>query len=154
MDDEREGSSVIVTMALTKDTEDELTVRYVDRETGRRPLVAGGLVLSKSALPGPPPPLISVTLRWEPVAASSTESHTAVRPLSTETVSSWQANVKPGDRLTVIKSRGAGVKSPPEWLKQYVGKTGTVLWTTADGAMLDIDGSASWFSYQELKPGA
>ena len=53
--------------------------------------------------------------------------------------------------VEVMKSRVSGVKSPPEWLEQIVGRTGIVLWTTADGAMVDLDADTAWFSYDELQ---
>ena len=154
MDDEREDTAVNVPITLIKESEDELIVRYAEKDAGDDPLLAAGLVLRRSALPDPPPSLLRATLRWEEGVAASDTALAAGGYVSLESVGSWRDEVKPGDRQTIIKSRGASVKSPPEWLEQYVGKTGVVLWTTADGAMLDIGGKASWFSYQELTPRA
>jgi hypothetical protein len=36
-------------------------------------------------------------------------------------------------------------------LAQYLGKTGVVLWTTDDGAMVQLAGGATWFPYEELE---
>jgi hypothetical protein len=153
-DDKREDTAMNVALTLVKESEEELTVGYAEMDTGENPLLAEGLVLRRSALPDPPPQLMHILLRWEQDAtASGTIPAEAEYPLP-RGATSWRDEVKVGDHLTVIKSRSAGVKSPPEWLEQYVGRTGVVLWTTADGAMLDIDGKASWFSYQELKRGA
>jgi hypothetical protein len=53
--------------------------------------------------------------------------------------------------VRVIKSRTAGVKSPPEWLGQHLGKSGVVLWVTLGGANVDFGSEAVWFSYDELE---
>jgi hypothetical protein len=150
MDDRPEDIAVNLSVSLKKDAEDESTIHYSgDGLTGNL-LLAGGLALKRSALPEPPPVHITATLRWElhtPIAQTAPAT-----PGPARVVTPWPAAVKPGDLLTVIKSQSSGVKSPPEWLDQYVGRTGRVLWTTPDGAMLDLDGKASWFSFQELQP--
>jgi hypothetical protein len=52
--------------------------------------------------------------------------------------------------VTIVKNTRAGAKYPPEWLEQYLGRTGKVLWTTTGGAMVKLDDEATWFSYAEL----
>ena len=53
--------------------------------------------------------------------------------------------------MIIVKNRLAGIHQPPEWLEQYLGRTGTVLWTTAGGAMVKLDNEATWFPYAELE---
>jgi hypothetical protein len=55
-----------------------------------------------------------------------------------------------GDQAKIVKNALAGTKYPPEWLEQYLGRTGKVLWTTAGGAMVELDHEATWFPYAEL----
>jgi hypothetical protein len=53
--------------------------------------------------------------------------------------------------VKIVKSRVSGVKNPPVWLEQHLGKTGVVLWTTGDGADVDLGGEAVWFAFDELE---
>ena len=140
-----------VAITLVKESEDELIVRYAEKNTRGNPLLSNGLVLRRSALPDPPPALVHATLVWEQDAAATDAGRTSARHASPQVVSPWQDEVKAGDHLTIVKSRSAGVRSPPEWLEQYVGRTGIVLWTTTDGAMVDLKTDTAWFSYEELE---
>jgi hypothetical protein len=136
---------------------DAATVRYSDLRGGAGGLLAEAVVLKASALPDPPPDEIRVTVDWVEAAAGpgrrAGQSGTA--PADTGEPASPRSRprkVAQGERVEVVKSRVSGVKSPPEWLEQYVGRTGIVLWTTADGAMVDLDADTTWFSYAELEP--
>jgi hypothetical protein len=128
------------------------TVRYAGRRGGSGFLIAGEIVLESAALPDPPPDIIQLTIEWpearvraprppaeyvREAAAGPTE---ALRDLHT------------GDRVTVVKSRVAGAKNPPEWLEQYLGRSGRVVRVTAHGAEVDLDGDTTWFSFAELLP--
>jgi hypothetical protein len=53
--------------------------------------------------------------------------------------------------VTIVKNLLGGVASPPEWLEQFLGRTGTVLWTSESGAMVDLPDGASWFRHAELE---
>ncbi len=135
---------------------DVATVRYSDTRGGTGGLLAQAVVLKASALPDPPPDEIRVTVDW--VAAAAGPERQAVRPRTADADSAVPGGaharsrkIAQGDRVEVIKSRVSGVKNPPEWLEQYLGRTGTVLWTTADGAMVDLGTDATWFSYEELQ---
>jgi hypothetical protein len=61
------------------------------------------------------------------------------------------ASLSTGSKVTIIKNEMAGVNYPPEWLAQYLGNTGVVLWITHDGAMVQLAGGATWFPYAELR---
>ena len=59
--------------------------------------------------------------------------------------------LKVGDKVLIVKDRDSGVRYPPEWLEQFVGRTGRILWITADGAMVMLEDGATWFPYKELE---
>ena len=56
-----------------------------------------------------------------------------------------------GATVVIVKNRLAGIHQPPEWLEQYLGREGRILWTTAGGAMVQLDKQATWFPYAELE---
>ena len=58
--------------------------------------------------------------------------------------------LRKGATVRIVKNRTAGIHQPAEWLEQYMGREGTVLWTTAGGAMVKLDKEATWFPYAEL----
>lgn len=136
------------------DGREDATVRYSEGDTGG--LLAQAVALKASALPDPPPEEIHVTFDWVEVAAGSEPQAVLPRTASADIGAPVIAHTRPkkvaqGGRVEVVKSRVSGVKNPPEWLEQYVGRTGVVLWTTADGAMVDLDTDITWFSYEELE---
>ena len=138
--------SLSVTLKMESADPDE--VRYVDSFGGRDAFLAGPVVIRASDLPDPPPALLHIALTWyqAPVtagagSAGAKDGKTHAKP----------RKIAQGDRVEVIKSRVSGVKHPPEWLGQYVGRSGIVLWTTADGAMVDLKTDTTWFSYEELE---
>lgn len=103
------------------------------------------VLMPKGALPGPPPPSINIRLEI-PRSAGPLK---ASGPSRMETPT--QAPLRPGGQATIVKSRIAGAKYPPEWLEQFLGKTGTVLWVTDKGAMVRIGTDATWFAFAELE---
>jgi hypothetical protein len=136
---------------LKRDSADGTTVRYVDSYGGRDAFLAEAVVLRASDLPDPPPALLRITLSWyqAPAGADVQSAGLAGEPAG---AGIKHSNVQQGDRVEIVKSKVSGVKNPPVWLEQHLGKTGVVLWTTADGANVDLGGEAVWFAYDELKP--
>jgi hypothetical protein len=129
---------------------DQGTVYYVDSFGGAHAFLAGPVAISASDLPDPPPLLLHVSLSWyqAPVtegAGGAGPERAAPRPAAKG------RKIAAADRVEVVKSRVSGVKNPPEWLEQYVGRSGIVLWTTADGAMVDLGSDTTWFAYEELQ---
>jgi hypothetical protein len=138
--------TLITTLTLIHETED--SAHYAESPgEGRSPLL-GTVSVQKWALPRPTPSTIRLTL----------ESYEARRPSesrsSADTAHVADAGeyvLRKGAMVTIVKNRIAGVHQPPEWLEQYLGRKGTVLWTTAGGAMVKLDKEATWFPYAELK---
>jgi hypothetical protein len=133
----------------------DATVRYADVQGGAGGFLAQPIVLRAAALPNPAPDEIRVTFAWAEAAVRPPAERTKPAPAESGAPagpSTRGQKIAKGDRVEVIKSRVSRVKSPPEWLEQYVGRTGVVLWTTADGAMVDLGPDTAWFSYQELRP--
>jgi hypothetical protein len=142
---------MMISIRLIKKGEDERSVHYAVEDQVADPPLAGEIALSKSGLPDPPPPVVRLTLDWyQPPSATpqgdvpSDSGATARAKLA--------SRIQPATRAVVVKSRVSGPKHPPEWLEQFIGKTGVVLWTTHEGAMLDFDGKATWFAFDELEP--
>ncbi len=139
-----------LTLPFMLEQEDEETAIYEEQVEGGNPPVIGTISVQKSALSSPLPSVIRITLHFH-------EGGPALSDSSGLTVSGRAATgekaLEAGDEVTVVKSRLGKVTSPPEWLEQFLGKTGTVLWTTASGAMVDLSGSATWFAYAELERG-
>ncbi len=132
---------------MSRQGDDRITVRYalIDAESG---LVTDALELKASVLPDPPPELISVSIEWaddRPAEGGAPPERSVAAPNPVAA-----ASIRVGSRVEVIKSRISGVRNPPTWLEEYVGRTGIVLWTTADGAMVDLGQDITWFSYSEL----
>lgn len=134
-------------MVLALDEVRDTTVRYVERAEGK-PSIIGTLEIGRWALPETVPSQMRLTLEFHREAQASAEG-TAVA--TSETTEASQASLSTGDKVTIVKNRLAGIKYPPEWLAEYLGKTGVVLWTTLHGAMVQLAGGATWFSYEELK---
>ena len=135
----------------------EATVRYADVRGGTGGLLAQAVVLRASALPDPPPDEIHITVDWAEVAARPGRRQRGCGPRRPIRARRWARAPGGGSPKRATASRWSRAeyrasKNPPEWLEQFVGRTGIVLWTTADGAMLDLDGETAWFSYEELVP--
>jgi hypothetical protein len=130
---------------------DEATVRYTETERGSGGLLADAVTFRAAVLPDPPPATIRVTFDW--IQTRTTEHRTAAERVVPGPPSQGPVagGFKPGAMVKVVKSRVSGVKNPPEWLEQHLGKIGVVLWTTAGGANVDLGGEAVWFAYDELE---
>ena len=120
---------------------------YVEEPAGENPLVLGTLSLEDKMLPRPAPAVIEVTVEFvreaePPAPAAETPFFIPPPPEA----------LKTGDKVTIIKDRTSGIRYPPEWLEQYLGRTGRILWTTPGGAMVKLDKGATWFPYTELEP--
>jgi hypothetical protein len=135
---------MILSATLKRATVDGGTARYIDSYGGEHSFLSEALVVKTTDLPDPPPALLRVELSWyqEPrvVAEAGAGPERTGYPL-----------VAQGDVVRVIKSRTTGVRNPPEWLEQHIGKTGVVLWVTLGGANVEMGGEAVWFSYDELE---
>ena len=137
---------VVVVLALDEVT--ETSVRYHE-ETEGRPQIIGTLDIERGALPETVPPEIRVTLEFpkeRPAISGEKGASTPAREVPSK------ASLSVGAKVTIVKNTMAGAKYPPEWLVQYLGRTGIVLWTTIDGAMVRLGEEATWFSYAELQP--
>jgi hypothetical protein len=137
-----------LTLPFILKQQDEQTATYEEEvQSGTSPVI-GSLSVRKSALSPHPPSVMRVAL-----------SYGAARPAPTHPpgvdVPRWadfdEKPLEAKERVTVVKNRHGTLASPPEWLQQYVGQTGAVLWTTPSGAMVDLSGSATWFPYAELE---
>jgi len=138
--------TLVTTLTLIHETED--SAHYAESPGEDRYPLLGTVSVQKWALPRPTPSRIRLTL----------ESYEAKRPskshLSAETAhldDQGEDVLRKGAAVTIVKNRTAGLHQPPEWLEQYLGRKGTVLWTTAGGAMVKLDKEATWFPYAELK---
>jgi hypothetical protein len=120
---------------------------YEERAAEGHPPVIGTLCIQRWALPQPLPSSLRVSLSFfgaDHPFAPSAETQPGRRPAGKNQVTA-------GKSVTVIKNAAATMQQAPEWLEQYLGRTGTVLWTAADGAMVKFDDSATWFTYAELQ---
>lgn len=138
--------TLVTTLTLIHETED--SAHYAESPGEDRYPLLGTVSVQKWALPRPTPSSIRLTL----------ESYEAKRPsksqLSADTAhldDQGEDVLRKGAAVTIVKNRTAGLHQPPEWLEQYLGRQGTVLWTTAGGAMVKLDKEATWFPYAELK---
>lgn len=137
--------TLVTTLTLVHETED--SARYAESPGDDRYPLLGTVSVQKWALPRPTPSTIRLTL----------EAYEAERPSSSRPGVGAASRVGPDDdvlrkgaTVKIVKNRNAGVHQPPEWLEQYLGREGTVLWTTAGGAMVKLEKEATWFPYAEL----
>jgi hypothetical protein len=138
--------TLITTLTLAHDTGGR--VLYLERPTaGNRPVI-GSLAIESWALPKPTPSAIRVTVESYEVARPG---HPPAQPETARAEAMPTEMLKRGDRVTIVKNALAGAKYPPEWLQQYLGRTGKVLWTTTGGAVIELDNEATWFPYAELE---
>jgi hypothetical protein len=131
--------ALMATFALSGEAEGK--AHYAEIPGGDRPAIVGTLSINLESLPKPPPPLLRISLYFYDNAARGDVSGA----LPTRRV------LKAGDQVTIVKNSQAGTRYPPEWLEQYLGHAGRILWTTADGAMVALGDSATWFPYAELE---
>jgi hypothetical protein len=136
--------TLIATLTLAQETDGG--AQYVEAPRGEHPPVLGTLSVESWVLPKPTPSAIRVTVEFY----DATRPRTAT-PDANRVAGAADEALKEGDKVTVVKNVRAGTKYPPEWLEQYLGQTGKVLWTTAGGAMIRLGDDASWFSYAELR---
>ena len=141
---------MILSATLKMESVDGAAVRYVDSYGGKHSFLSEAIVIKAADLPDPPPALLRVSLSWYQAPRAVEGQGTGEDRTPAATVAKPK-RIAQGDRVEVIKSRVSGVKNPPEWLEQYVGRTGIVLWTTTDGAMVDLKTDTAWFSYEELE---
>jgi hypothetical protein len=98
-----------------------------------------------SSLPEPAPPSIEIALNFQLSPSLAPPPGPPARtPLRPELP-------KEGEEVVVIKSAIDSVLSPPEWLEQYLGKTGRVVWVTETGAEVELDTGVTWFPNTELR---
>ena len=138
--------TLITTLTLTDETDSE--AHYAEKLGEDGSPLLGTVSVQKWALPKPTPSTVRVVLDfYETVRPSSSRpaADVAHRPYAAEGV------LRLGATVIVVKNRLSGIHQPPEWLEQYLGRTGTVLWTTAGGAMVKLDNEATWFPYAELE---
>jgi hypothetical protein len=137
--------TLTTTLTLIHETED--SAHYAERSGQDSYPLLGTISLQKRALPTPTPAEIRVTL--EP-----TEPEQQPRPRPSAELArrllEAEGIIEEGSIVTIVKNRLAGMNQPPEWLEEYLGRKGTVLWTAAGGAMVKLGGEATWFPYAEL----
>ena len=138
--------TLLTTLILVHET--EACAYYAESpDTDRSPLL-GTVTVQKWALPSPTPTAVRVNLE----AYEAEQPSGFDRPADTARHAGMAEDVlQKGATVTVVKNRLAGIHQPPEWLEQYLGRKGTVLWTTAGGAMVKLDNQATWFPYAELQ---
>jgi len=131
--------ALMATFALSGETEGK--AHYAEIPGGDRPAIVGTISIDSQTLPKPTPPLLRISLYfYDNAARSDISGEPPARRV-----------LKAGDEVTIVKNSQAGTRYPPEWLEQYLGHSGHVLWTTADGAMVALGRSATWFPYAELE---
>ncbi len=141
--------TLIANLILVHETKD--AAHYAERPDDEQYPLLGTVSVQKWALPTPTPSNIRLALESyeieRPSEAAAGAGPEGVGKRADEDVSALHK----GAAVEIVKNRLAGIHQPPEWLEQYLGRTGTVLWTTAGGAMVKLDDEASWFPYAELK---
>jgi hypothetical protein len=121
---------------------------YLERPVGGRHPAVGSLSIEAWALPKPIPSAIRVTVESFEVMRPD---HPQAAAETAQGAPTPEETLKSGDTVTIVKNTLAGTKYPAEWLQQYLGRTGDILWTTAGGATVELDHEATWFPYAELK---
>lgn len=119
---------------------------YAEETADDRTPVVGSVSIDSMALPSPPPGVIEMSL-----AFSSAGAEPAPRADLSRFIPPPRDVLKVGDKVKIIKDRDSGIRYPPEWLEQYLGRIGRILWTTAGGAMVKLERGATWFPYNELE---
>lgn len=138
---------MVLSIVLVLDEVTDTSVRYVE-QTGGKPPIIGTLDIERWALPEQVPSEMRVTLEFPREGRTIGEG---TRAATSERPAASRASLSAGSKVTIVKNTMAGIKYPPEWLAQYLGKSGVVLWTTNDGAMVQLAGGATWFLYAELE---
>jgi hypothetical protein len=143
--------TLVTTLTLVYETKDN--AHYAESPDADETSLLGTLSIQKWALPRPAPSTIRLTL--EPYELERPTP--AVRPRGAAastgaraTADATTSALRKGATVEIVKNRLAGIHQPPEWLEQYLGRRGTVLWTTVGGAMVKLESGATWFPYAEL----
>ncbi|OFW60056.1 MAG: hypothetical protein A2133_10235 [Actinobacteria bacterium RBG_16_64_13] len=137
--------TLITTLTLIHETED--SAHYAEGPDEDRYPLLGTVSVHKWALPRPTPTAIRLTLEAYEAECPSPSTRTAEEARRIHEAADV---LEQGATVVIVKNRLAGIRQPPEWLEQYLGRKGTVLWTTAGGAMVKLDKEATWFPYAEL----
>jgi hypothetical protein len=120
-------------------------VHYVEQPAGKHAPVLGTISIESEAVPSPPPQAVEVVLEFHRA------QQTVPTPEAGRFIPGPTETFQIGDTVKIIKDRKSGTRYPPEWLEQYLGRTGRILWTTPDGAMVMFEAGATWFPYRELE---
>jgi hypothetical protein len=142
--------TLITTLTLVHETEQ--AAHYAEHPGDDECPLLGTLTVQKWALPKPTPSTLRLVLE----SYETKQPHSAVPASGAAAGAAAGAGedmsaLRKGARVEIVKNRLASIHQPPEWLEQYLGRTGIVLWTTAGGAMVKLDDEATWFPYAELK---
>jgi hypothetical protein len=138
--------TLICTLTLVHETED--SAYYAESPALEGAVLLGALTVRKWGLPQPTPTALRLTLESyeaEKPSRAAAGIPKKRRVLEAETL------FREGATVVIVKNRLAGIHQPPEWLEQYLGHEGRILWTTAGGAMVQLDKQATWFPYAELE---
>ena len=138
--------TLLTTLTLVHETEE--SAYYAESPGADRCPLLGTVTVQKWALPQPTPTAVRLNLEAYEADQPSPPPPSAA---ATRHIAETEGVLRKGAKVTVVKNRLAGIHQPPEWLEQYLGRKGTVLWTTAGGAMVKLDDQATWFPYAELR---
>jgi hypothetical protein len=138
--------TLITNLILISETEE--SAHYAESPGKDQYPLLGTVSVHKWALPQPAPTAVRITLEPYEVTQPSV-SHPPADAVHRTCAD--EALLREEAKVTIVKNRLARINQPPEWLEQYLGRTGTVLWTTAGGAMVKLDDEATWFPYAELR---
>jgi hypothetical protein len=136
--------AITVRLHLLGDTDGR--THYAEETADDQTPVVGSVSIDSAALPSPAPPVIEMSLGFAEVAAEQAPKADLSRFIPPP-----RDALKVSDKVKIIKDRDSGIRYPPEWLEQYLGRTGRILWTTAGGAMVKLERGATWFPYNELE---
>ncbi len=113
---------MVLSVVLSLDEVTDDVVRYIE-QTGGKPPILGSVAIGRWALPEEVPLELRLTLEFRreaPPVAGDTGAGPAERQRASK------ASLNTGDKVTIVKNTMAGTKYPPEWLAQYLGRTGVV----------------------------
>jgi hypothetical protein len=131
--------ALMATFALSK--EDEGRAHYAEIPGAEGAAILGTLSIDLAALPRPTPAVVRIALYlYDTPLPTGHHEATVEAPIP-----------RPGDEVIIVKNAMAGTRYPPEWLEQYLGKSGKVLWITPHGAMVGLEQGATWFPFAELR---
>jgi len=143
--------TLMATLTLVYETKDN--AHYAESPGDDETALLGTVSVQKWALPKPAPSTIRLSLEPYEIERPSPAARPPGAATDADAVTGAGATasaLRKGATVEIVKNRLAGIHQPPEWLEQYLGKRGTVLWTTVGGAMVKLDSGATWFPYAEL----